>query len=35
MQIDGKGIENLFVVMALEKNTMKRHISILLYLGVG
>jgi hypothetical protein len=35
MQIDGKGIEILFVIMVLEKNTMQRHISILLYLGIG
>jgi len=35
MQIDGKGIEILFVVMVLEKSTMKGHISILLYLGIG
>jgi hypothetical protein len=35
MQIDGKGIKILLVVMILEKNTVKRHISILLYLGIG
>jgi hypothetical protein len=35
MQIDGKGIEILFVVMILEKNIVKRHSSILLYLGIG